>query len=346
MLLQQMKFVLFSVLATIVAGMSPVLYAQNTETQDVQNTLRRVQSAAQKLNYSGTFIYQQANQIRTSRITHRVDAHGEVEKLEILDGIPREYLRRNDEVTCYLPEIKTIQIEKNVTQEVFPALLTSNTQSLAESYIIRKEEFSRVAGAACLTLSFEPKDTMRYGYRLCLENTSGLLLRAQTVNAKNEVIEQIAFTQIDIGDIDKSRLKPSFQNTTDWQVENLMVQANVNSGWNVKFLPSGFKKTREMKRVIPISMVGNDVDGQSKSHQTKPHQTKPHQVIQMIFSDGLSTISVFIEPDTGSRTEGGLQQGAMTIMGKRQGNYWLTVVGEVPFAAIKQVMNSIEFKSK
>lgn len=334
MLLQQLKFVLLGLLGTIAAGVAPVFCAEYAEVQEIQNSLRKAQSAAQKLNYSGTFIYQQANQIRTSRITHRADAHGEVEKLEILDGKPREYLRRNDEVTCYLPELKAIQIEKNVTQEVFPALLTSNTQSLPESYLIRKEEFSRVAGAACQILSFEPKDALRYGYRLCLENTSGLLLRAQTVNAKNEVIEQIAFTQIEIGDIDKSRLKPSYQNTAEWQVENLMVQANAHSGWNVKFLPSGFKKTREMKRLIPISMAAGGAE------------VKPHQVIQMIFSDGLSTISIFIEPDTGSRSEGSLQQGAMTIMGKRQGNFWLTVVGEVPFAAIKQVMNSIEFKSK
>jgi sigma-E factor negative regulatory protein RseB len=68
--------------------------------------------------------------------------------------------------------------------------------------------------------------------------------------------------------------------------------------------------------------------------------------VQIIFSDGLSAISVFIEPDSASRTEGSLQQGAMTLMGRRQGDYWLTVVGEVPFAAIKQVMNSIEFKPK
>jgi len=64
----------------------------------------------------------------------------------------------------------------------------------------------------------------------------------------------------------------------------------------------------------------------------------------MIYSDGLSTFSVFVETDTANRNPGSLQQGAMTIMSKRQGDHWLTVVGEVPIAAIKQVMNSIEKK--
>jgi sigma-E factor negative regulatory protein RseB len=55
---------------------------------------------------------------------------------------------------------------------------------------------------------------------------------------------------------------------------------------------------------------------------------------------------VFIEPGSQGREEGTIQQGAMNILGKRQGDYWLTVVGEVPAAAIRQVANSIELKSK
>ncbi len=317
--------------------LSPELYARSDEASDIQTILRKAQTAAQELNFSGTFVYQQANQIRTSRITHFVDAHGEIEKLEILDGKPREYVRRNDEVTCYLPESKTLQIEKDVTQEVFPALLSNHSQSLPDSYTIKKAEVNRVAGAKCQTLNLTPKDNFRYGYRLCTDKSSGLLLRAQTVNAKNEVIEQIAFTQISLGAVDKAELKPSFSNTSQWRVENLTVQSNVSSGWSVRLLPAGFKKTREMKRLIPI------VAGASG---TVSNQGKPHEVIQLIFSDGISAISVFIESDTANRTEGSLQQGAMTLMGKRQGDFWMTVVGEVPFAAIKQVMNSIEFKPK
>ncbi|MFZ6774760.1 MucB/RseB C-terminal domain-containing protein [Undibacterium sp. SXout7W] len=308
----------------------------NDHTHDIPSLLQKIQSSAQKMEYAGTFVYQQANQIRTSRITHVIHSGTEIEKLEILDGIPREYIRKNADVTCYLPESKTIQIEKNVTQEVFPAFLTSNVTNLPEYYSIKKADLNRVAGIECQTYLFDPKDTYRYGYRLCVEKNSGLLLRAQTVNTKNEVIEQIAFTQLSIADIDRHKVKPSFQQTGHWRIENLTVQTNINSGWIVKSIPKGFKKTREMKRLIPIVAT-------SGSEHT-PEQT--HQVIQMIFSDGLAAISVFIEPYGNHRSEGVLQQGAMTIMGKRYGDYWLTVLGEVPVAAIQQVMSSIEFKPK
>jgi sigma-E factor negative regulatory protein RseB len=315
--------------------LSGIASAQSSEERDLLKLLQTTQAAAKKTSYSGTFVYQQGNQIRTSKITHGFDGDTEVEKLEILDAKPREYIRRNGEVSCYLPDSKLIQVEKNLSQEEFPALLSENVNLLPESYYIKKAQMSRVAGVECQVLNLQPKDALRYGFRLCVEKNVGLLLGVQTLNPRNEVIEQIAFTQISLGDVDKSRLKPSFTNVAQWKIENMTVQANVNSGWIVKNLPSGFKKTLETKRLIPISanVVGAD-QGQPKSHQ----------VVQMMFSDGLSTISVFVEPNTGNRTEGSLQQGAMTIMGKRSGDNWLTVVGEVPNAAIKQVMNSVQFK--
>ncbi|MBR7798468.1 MucB/RseB C-terminal domain-containing protein [Undibacterium fentianense] len=314
---------------------SSLAYAQSAEDRDLLKAMQQIQLAAKKTSYSGTFVYQQGNQIRTSKITHGFDGETEVEKLEILDGKPREYIRRNGEVSCYLPESKLIQIEKNLTQEEFPALLNENVHLLAESYFIKKAQMSKVAGNECQVYSLQPKDSLRYGFRLCAEKNSNLLLGIQTLNTRNEVIEQIAFTQLVVGEIDKGRLKPSFPNLTQWRIENMTVQANVKSGWQVKNLPDGFKKTLETKRFIPISP---SVSGTETNH------SKSHQVVQMMFSDGISSISVFVEPNSSGRTEGSLQQGAMTIMGKRMGDSWLTVVGEVPNAAIKQVISSIQYK--
>ena len=120
-----------------------------------------------------------------------------------------------------------------------------------------------------------------------------------------------------------------------------MSQVNL-SGWTVKSVPPGFKKIREVKRLVSDAPATNTASA-SASSGTRPSQ---REVSQIVFSDGLAAISVFIEPSTQSRTEGSMQQGAMNIVGKRQGDFWLTIVGEVPAAAIKQVANSIEFKSK
>ena len=306
--------------------------------QDAQVLLKKIQAAAQRLSYSGTFVYQQSSQIRTSRITHILSGKNEIEKLEVLDGKPREYIRNNDDVACYVPEAKTVLLEKRLTHDVFPAFLTANPADLIDFYTIRMGEVGRIAGHDCQAVLLEPKDKLRYGYKLWADQQTGLLLKAQTFDAKNELVEQISFTQIEIGNIDHHRVKSSFPNTNGWHVENsVMSQANLTD-WSVT-PPPGFKKIQEVRRMIS--------DTQSASASSTQHGiTTQREVSQIVFSDGLAAISVFLEPGTQNRTEGFMQQGALNIMGRRQGDYWLTVVGEVPAAAIRQVSNSIEFKSK
>lgn len=314
-----------------------------SEKREALAWLRKIQSAAQKLNYSGTFVYQQANQMRTSRVTHVLDGKNEIEKLEILDGKPREYIRNNEEVICYVPEAKTLLVEKRITHDIFPAILAANPTDLTEFYDVKKDASGRVAGRECQAIVLEPKDNLRFGYRLWADKSTGLLLRAQTLNEKRDVVEQIAFTEISIGNIDRNRAKTSFPNTNSWHVENATMSQVSLSGWTVKSLPLGFRKIREVKRLVSDASAAANTASTSLHPAAPPNQ---REVAQMVFSDGLAAISVFIEPGSQSRTEGSMQQGAMNIMGKRYGDFWLTIVGEVPSAAIRQVANSIEFKSK
>ena len=339
------NLVFFKFMVVVSGFIALSVYAEVADAGDQQLNasawLRRIQSASQTLNYSGTFVYEQANQIRTSRITRLLDGKIEREKLEILDGKPREYIRSNEEIICYIPETKTRLIEKRVTQDVFPAILASNPAELSNHYDVRKGEIGRVAGFDCQALLLEPKDNLRYGYKLWAEKKTGLLLRAQTMNERYEVVEQIAFTQLSIGNVDRARVLSSYPDTSGWHTENAVMGRTVLTGWSVNGMPPGFRKIREMKRMISdapaVGMAG------TATSSLKPIQ---REVSQIVYSDGLAAISVFIEPISRSRTEGSMQQGAMNIIGKRQGEFWLTIVGEVPAAAIRQVANSIEFKPK
>lgn len=309
------------------------------DRQDAQYWLSKIQTAASKLNFSGTFVYQGANQMRTSRISHLWDGKNEFEKLEILDGKPREYIRNNDEITCYEPETKTILIEKNSNHDAFPAIFAISPAELAEHYTFTHSQSERVAEFDCQVVELTPKDNLRYGYKLWTEKSTGLLLRAQTLNSDSDVVEQISFTQIHIGDTDRNRIKPSFNTASGWRVENAVTSQINLSGWSAKKVPSGFKKTREMKR-----LVSNAYPRTVTSEKTA--SKSQHEVSQIVYSDGLAAISIFIESDMQNRQEGVMHQGALNIAGKRQGDYWITVVGEVPAAAIMQVVNSIEFNRK
>ncbi|QAU34251.1 MucB/RseB C-terminal domain-containing protein [Janthinobacterium sp. 17J80-10] len=315
--------------------------AQNAGTaadkREAQAWLKKIQAAAVKQSYSGTFVYQQGEQFRSSRITHVKLGKDEYEKLEVLDGKPREYIRTNNEIICYVPDTKTVLVEKRVTQEVFPALPNANPARISDHYRLSLGSIGRVAGYRTQAILLEPRDNLRYGYRLWAEQKTGLLLRAQTLNEKGDVVEQIAFTQIEIGKIERSRTRSSITNTQGWHIERAEMESTSLSGWSVKSMPPGFRKIREVKR-----LVTNATATSAKAGNHAP----PREVAQMVYSDGLAAISIFIEPGSAGRTEGYMQQGAMNIAGKRQGEFWLTIVGEVPAVAIRQVVNSIEFKTR
>lgn len=318
-------------------GVSTTAASEATTSSAMLVQLQKMQSAAQRLNYSGSFVYQQAAQMRSSRVTHVVAGKSELEKLELLDGKPREFVRDNEEVASYDPEQRIVRREKRVTRDTFPAIVDARPEDLARYYRLQSDGDERVAGRNCQAIVLAPRDKLRYGYRFCADQATGLLLRAQTLDGRGEVIEQIAFTQIDIGGIDRARVNPTYKDTRGWRIEKAATVPADLSAWQV-VPPPGFQKIQQVRRVISDSGEAGAAPAQNRPAE--------REVLQVVFSDGLAAISVFIEPGSQGREEGTIQQGAMNILGKRQGDYWLTVVGEVPAAAIRQVANSIELKSK
>ena len=291
--------------------------------------LQRIYSATQRLSYTGTFVYQHDDQVESSRITRMVDASGPVEKLEIMDGMPREIIRSRNQVVCYLPSIMTVKIDKQGARHPFPLILPDQLKDLAESYTVRKAGVERVAGYDCQVIVLEPKDTLRYGQTLCADLATGMLLKAKTFNDRHKMLETFAFTQLKIGGhIDREMLKSRFAaDAKDWHVEDSdAVPADLtHAGWAVRSPPPGFRKVTEMTRTL------NGASG----------------VGHIVFSDGLAAVSVFIEPvaaGNAARQPGLSRQGAINVFARRLENHWVTVVGETPAQSVKLIANTVEYR--
>jgi sigma-E factor negative regulatory protein RseB len=291
--------------------------------------VQAIQRAAVRVSYSGTIVYQAGGEMRTSRITHLFDGAQSHERVQTLDGKPREYLRlrteNNDEVRCLIPESRRIVVEHRAIEDPFPGLIGAPAEVILQRYDLKTGEIERVAGLECQILTLEPRDTMRYGYRLCVDRGSGLLLRAQTLNEKRDVLEQVAFADIRIGErIDRSRLKPAWP-TEGWTVERSeYTRADLDrAGWVVP-TPDGFRRTKEVLRRLGTT-----------------------DAMQVVFSDGLATMSVFIEPSASGRTTAvdDLQMvGPTAAYSRRLGDALVTVIGEVPPVAVRSVAKSVEFR--
>ena len=292
---------------------------------DALTWLKKIAAASRQINYAGTFVYQHGRKVETSRIAHRVDAGGEYEKLETLDGPAREIVRNNDNITCYLPDAKTVIIEKRTTRQ-FPAMLPEQWSDIAENYTAIKEGQDRVAGYDCQVIALEPKDNLRYGHKFCAELTSGLPLRARTINEKGEVVDLFAFTQLTIGGgFNKDLLKSRFASKSgSWHVERSefdQKESGVTSGWVLKSPLAGFKKLTEMRR----SIAG-----------------RQSQVSHIVYSDGLAAVSVFVETMPKSPPPSGpTYQGAVNMYVTSMSGQMVTVVGETPARTVKQIAESI-----
>jgi sigma-E factor negative regulatory protein RseB len=309
----------FLALAGCIA-LAPSAFAQGAPPTDALGWLQRMATAARQLNYSGVFTYRYGNNSESSKITHMVDEIGELEKIEALEGPVREIIRNKEEVWCYLPEIKAVKIDRAQTRRFFPALITDPATLFSESYRVKLLNRDRVAGRDCQMVALEPKDNLRYGYRLCAELQSGLLLRAGMVRGRDEVLEQFAFNEVRIGQlIPRESVKSTFS------AENWARQAAPTieaSGWTVKALPAGFNKVMELKRTMT---------------------NKPEPVTHLLYSDGLAAVSVFIEPRKSEPrpTTKPSQQGPVSFYTRQIPNYNVVVLGEIPPIAVMQIANSV-----
>lgn len=300
--------------------------AQAQAAPEALDWLRKIYQATEKLSYTGTFVYQQGERTETSRITRRADAFGGMERLEVLDGLPREVVRTRDEIRCYLPESQTVKVDRRRDQRNFPALLPAQVSGLTEHYSIAMDETARIAGFDCQAIVLAPRDELRYGYKLWADVQTGMLLKARAFNRAGDTVEQFTFTQLEIGYVPRERLRPRHA-ARSWRVEQSAVApANLaEAGWSVHADLPGFRKIVEIQRML--------------------RDAQP--VRQVVYSDGLAAVSVFIEPIAG-RTEppriGLATMGAVNIYTREVANHLVTVVGEAPAASVQRIGNRVEFR--
>ena len=298
--------------------------------EDAWLALQKASQAARELSYKGVFVYQSGSASKSVQLTHMNYGQGEYARMVVLDGSPREVLSQGRDVSIYSPKNEKIVIEKKRGQNMFPALLPSNMDAIKASYQAQFSGAERIGGRDALVITLTPKDQLRYGFKFWADKEYGLLLKATTINEHGVPLEQISFSQLtwmDGQNMDwfRPKLDPSKAYVMD---EDAPAKANAaDIDWIVTEIPLGYRKVDQVKQVV---------------------QGKALPVTQMIFSDGLSSISLFIEPlPKGVRPKvGHTIVGATNFYASVNEGHQVMVVGEVPEAAVTQFANAVSFKGK
>jgi sigma-E factor negative regulatory protein RseB len=284
--------------------------------------LDRIGEASRKLNYVGTFSYQTRWRTETSRIVHRYSNGMENEYLEVLDGSPREVIRQGKELRCVLPAQRAVIIGQAGNRGNFPGRLPQNHSELTGNYRVRLNGVGRIAGHEVQKLVLEPRDALRFGHVLWAEMQSGLLLKAQVLDTNGEVVEQFAFSEVRIGgEVADKLLEPRVKVDTGWRTIDVggSDEAQIDSQWVLKEPLPGFALMIMMRH-------------------------RSGGALQMVFSDGLAAISIFIEPaEAGIVARGSYPGGGAVNVFERVANgHRITVLGEVPAPLVQRAAEAVE----
>jgi len=297
---------------------------------DAAVLLERTSIAAKQLNYDGIFALQAGEKLQSIRIIHRKNKQGEAERLISLSGVERELIRTDNTVICVYPEGEKMQPNHQPLGRGFPSDLLSRLSLAMPYYNESLGGQGRVAGHKAQEVNLIPKDNYRYAYRLWIAKESDLLLQSDLVAEDGRVLEKFAFSSVEMGlEIPELLLKPQMQgNTMSWErVKPTSGQTGVielKSNWKIAWLPEGFNLI---------------------VHQNRIKARNGAAVEQRVYSDGLSSISIFSEKIRArhSHLHGGSQMGAVNAFGSIINAHFVTVVGSVPARTVEKVGNAIEY---
>ena len=297
------------------------------DDDDARAWLERMNQALATRNYDGTFFHLRNGKVETLRIVHRVEDGKVAERLVSLDGSGREIIRNDKELTCYLPDQRRVLVESRVESGSLLGTLPTFDAGVADHYRLEKLAPDRVLGRPTQVIAVNPRDAFRFGYQLWIDEGTALPLKTQLCDEKGNVVEQILFANIAVPDsLPKSAVEPRVNTEgMQWvrQPTSSAKSVTFASSWRAAKVPPGFKLTATSTQVLEGA-------------------TSP--VTHLVYSDGLASVSVFIEtnPAEADQIKGLTKVGSAFTFSTTTRGHQVTAVGEVPPQTVQLIAHSTQ----
>jgi sigma-E factor negative regulatory protein RseB len=312
-----------------VAGGCAVLWVgagAHARADEPRDWLTRIDRALATRNYEGIFVHEHAGETETLRVIHRVGSDGVSERLLSMDGSGREFISKGSRLTCYLPDRRTVLVEKTTETGLLLGSLPHIDASSAGQYQVTELQRSRVSGREARVIAITPMDELRYGYRVWIDEATAMPLKTQLRNGRGEVLEQIVFTDLRLpAHIPDSALEPAVDARSFRWIREDQDLADTHApaaAWQASSLPPGFRMTASARQLLP----GGPVE-------------------HLVFSDGLASVSVFVETARREPAEHASDDaatlGSSSAFSTFIEGYRVTAVGEVPPDTVRAIARSI-----
>jgi sigma-E factor negative regulatory protein RseB len=288
--------------------------------------LARADQAVATRNYRGVFVHEHAGESETLRIVHRAGAGGIAERLVSMDGSGREFIRKGSQLFIYLPDRHTVLVEQNPAAGLWLRGLPTLDDAAASAYDIRELARARISGRDARLIAITPLDALRYGYRVWIDEATDLPLKTQLRDGSGTVLEQIVFTDLTLpAHIADAELEPGLDARDFHWVQRgagMPEGAGMSASWQAGALPPGFRMRASARQMLPRGPVEH-----------------------LVFSDGLASVSVFIErarpPVEPRNADAAARLGVSSAYSTAVEGYRVTAVGEVPPDTVRAIALSI-----
>lgn len=298
---------------------------------DAHGWLRRMAQALDQVQYEGTLVHQRGEDIATFRVVHRVEGGVAHERITALDDSSREIIRHGAEVMCILPDRRLVIVEH---QEVagmhnggpLRQYLPGEGAIDDAPYRLSLSPGGRVAEREAVLVAIVPADAFRYGYRIWLDRDTAMPLKVQMVDGA-AVIEQILFAELALPEeIPASAVAPSVDTEGFRRERQLKADAGSGGGgWQARRLPPGF--ALRARRITAAAVAGATGDAAME---------------QLVYSDGIASVSVFIEQLVGDdMVEGLTRVGGAHAYTVRHGAHRVTALGGVPGETVALIARGV-----
>lgn len=284
--------------------------------------LDRMNDAVRQLDYEGRLVVQSGDNLDAIYLVHRVVDGIEKERIVSLTGEPREVIRSDEAVACLIPgQGRHINVGRNPANQSISPLKGVSAAHLAQSYRMQTLTPEIVAGRKAQQIIIEPRDDFRYGYRLFVDLRTALPLRSIMFDKARRPVSQMMFTEIRINEA----ITPIEHDLSAMQLARIdddelaAYERPTKPAWRVADLPPGFQLNAFRRRAA--------ADGDAE---------------HLIFSDGLATLSVYVQRADGQGLSGESRFGAAKAVGRIIGDHEVIVMGEVPLATLHWVARHVE----
>jgi sigma-E factor negative regulatory protein RseB len=285
---------------------------------DAHAWFERMREALHGQDYEGRFVYQVGPQLEAMYVVHRVSGAVELERLVSLNGDHKQVIRGDQAVACLEPGKHRISVIEGLGGDSRRSTALLDSAQLLNHYQMAMGERQRIAGREAQLIRIIPRDGFRFGYDLYLDSATALPLRTVMLDRDGQQQSQMMFVELKTG----KDITPIEHDVSALQLarpERITVAAGVSdptsSGWRFATLPPGF--------VL---------------HSYRADSKRRH----FIFSDGLATLSLYIEPAAEGGLGGFSSVGATWAYGAQRHGRQITAVGEVPRETLRLIAHAVE----